>query len=125
MPTSQLIYHMCRRAEWDAGMARGSYGGSSQDAADGFIHFSTAKQLPRSAAKHRAGQSGLVLVAVRTTALGSALRWEPAGDGQLFPHVYGGLPPNAVAWVRDLPLGTDGHHVFPPLDEDRCSTTTA
>ncbi len=50
------IFHMCRRAEWDAARASGVYRGSSQDQADGFIHFSTAAQLPGSARKHRAGQ---------------------------------------------------------------------
>lgn len=116
MPTTPPIYHMCRRDEWEAGAARGAYPGSSQDAADGFIHFSTAAQLPGSAAKHRAGQSGLVLLAVDPQALGPALRWEPAGDGRLFPHLYGALPVEAVVWVRDLPLDEAGRHVFPPLD---------
>lgn len=116
MPTPDLIYHMCRREEWEAGLARGAYGGSSQDAADGFIHFSTAAQLPGSAAKHRAGQAGLVLVAAKVAALGAALRWEPARDGELFPHLFLPLTPDAVAWVRELPLGADGRHRFPPLD---------
>jgi uncharacterized protein (DUF952 family) len=110
-----LIYHMCRRAEWQAAQASGAYAGSSQDAADGFIHFSTAGQLAASAAKHRAGQTGLVVLAVDPARLGSALRWEPARDGALFPHLYGVLPLTALAWVAELPLGPDGRHVFPPL----------
>lgn len=116
MPTLRPIFHICRRDEWDAGLARGSYGGSSQDAADGFIHFSTAEQLPGSAAKHRAGQTDLVLVAVEAQALGDALRWEITRSGQSFPHLYGPLMLTAVLWVRELPLGADGRHVFPPLE---------
>ena len=46
------IYHMCRRGEWEAARAGGVYAGSSQDAADGFIHFSTAAQVALSAARH-------------------------------------------------------------------------
>jgi uncharacterized protein (DUF952 family) len=110
-----LIYHMCRRAEWQAAQAAGVYAGSSQDAADGFIHFSTVGQLAASAAKHRAGQADLVVLAVDPARLGSALRWEPARDGALFPHLYGVLPLAALAWVAELPLGPDGRHVFPPL----------
>lgn len=113
---TQTIYHMCRRAEWQAAQAAGAYAGSSQDAADGFIHFSTAAQVVESAARHRAGQSGLVLLAVRADVLGDALKWEPARGGQMFPHLYGTLPPGAVAWVRDLPLDDSGHHVFPTLE---------
>ena len=50
-----LIYHMCRREEWRTAESAGTYRGSSQDEADGFIHFSTAAQVEASAAKHRAG----------------------------------------------------------------------
>lgn len=111
-----FIYHMCRRAEWQAAQRAGFYAGSSQDAADGFIHFSTAPQLAASAARHRAGQSDLVLVAVDPGRLGAALRWEPSSAGVPFPHLYGKLAMAAVAWVADLPLGPDGRHLLPPLD---------
>ncbi|MCR6631304.1 MAG: DUF952 domain-containing protein [Magnetospirillum sp.] len=114
---TRIIYHMCRRQEWQAAQVAGAYGGSSQDAADGFIHFSTAAQVVESAAKHRASQSGLVLLAVDADRLGGALKWEPSRGGQLFPHLYGALPPDAVVRVADLPLGADGRHVFPPLED--------
>jgi uncharacterized protein (DUF952 family) len=113
---SQPIFHMCRREEWDAALPRGTYAGSSQDVQDGFIHFSTAEQLPESARRHRAGQPGLALLAVDPTLLGDALRWEASRSGKLFPHLYGSLPVTAVRWVRDLPLGADGVPVLPPLD---------
>ncbi len=86
------IYHICGREEWQAAQAAGRYGGSSQDGADGFIHFSTAAQVEESAARLRAGQSGRVLLAVAPVALGAALKWEPSRGGELFPHLYGGLP---------------------------------
>jgi uncharacterized protein (DUF952 family) len=112
-PTTELIYHMCRRMEWEAALAGGVYAGSSQDARDGFIHFSTAEQLPESARRHRAGQTDLVLLAVDPTLLGDALRWEPSRRGALFPHLYGALSVTAVRWARDLPLGPDGLHLLP------------
>jgi len=107
------IFHVCRAAEWAAAQAAGLYHGSSQDQADGFIHFSSAAQLAESVAKHRAGQDGLLLLAVDPAALGAALKWEPARGGQLFPHLYGALPLAAVLSARPLPLGADGRHVFP------------
>jgi uncharacterized protein (DUF952 family) len=110
-----LIYHICRREEWEAAERAGRYAGSSQDKADGFIHFSAASQVKASAAKHRAGQTGLVLLAVDAEALGAALRWEPSRGGALFPHLYGALPLAAVRAVHDLPLGPGGAHLFPPL----------
>lgn len=107
------IYHMCKREEWEAARAAGRYAGSSQDAADGFIHFSTAAQIVESAARHRTGQGGLMLIEADSAALGDALRWEPSRAGQLFPHVYGGLPLGAVRRVAALPLGAHGRHIFP------------
>lgn len=109
----QPIFHVCRAAEWQAAQAAGAYPGSSQDRADGFIHFSAADQLAASVAKHRAGQEGLVLLTVDPARLGAALRWEPARGGQLFPHLYAPLPLAAVRAARPLPLGADGRHVFP------------
>jgi len=110
-----VIYHMCRRDEWERALAKGEYSGSSQDQADGFIHFSTTEQLFESARRHRAGQAKLVVLGADPAALGAALRWEPSRSGALFPHLYGALPVSAVAWVRDLPLGADGLHILPPL----------
>jgi len=114
---TEAIYHMCRRDEWEAAEASGFYRGSSQDRADGFIHFSTAAQIRESARKHRAGQTDLLLLAVDPAKLGAALRWEPSRGGALFPHLYGPLPLAAVTRAEPLPLGGDGLHVFPPLGE--------
>jgi uncharacterized protein (DUF952 family) len=111
--TDPIIYHMCRAEEWDAAQESGRYPGSSQDVADGFIHFSTAAQIVESAAKHRAGQTGLLLLTVDADKLGAALKWEPSRGGQLFPHLYGELPVGAAIRVDPLPLGDDGRHVFP------------
>ena len=110
---SQPIYHMCTQAEWQEAKSKGEYLGSSQDTVDGFIHFSTQDQIVASAAKHRAGQTGLVLLSVDPGLLGDILKWEPARGGALFPHLYGPLPVVAVIDVDNLPLGDDGRHRFP------------
>ena len=112
---SDTIYHMCRRRKWRNAEAFGTYGGSSQDRADGFMHFSTADQIKESAARHRAGQDDLVLLEVDAGVLGNDLKWEPSRGGALFPHLYGILPLAAVIAIHELPLGPDGLHVFPDL----------
>ncbi len=112
-----LIYTMVRDADWQEARAMGLYRGSAEDARDGFLHFSTAEQLRASAAKHRAGQPDLWLVAAKAEALGVTLRWEKAAGGSrpgLFPPLYGPLPLDAVAWAMPLPLQPDGAHHFPP-----------
>jgi uncharacterized protein (DUF952 family) len=111
-----IIYHLADRAAWTAARSLGVYDGTTQDKADGFIHFSTAAQVIESAAKHRKGVKNLVLLAVDDAVLGTALRWEPARGGQLFPHLFGALPTALVQAVHDLPLDAEGRHVFPSLD---------
>ena len=108
-----LIYKIFRAPEWAAFEAAGSTPGAPVDLADGFIHFSTAEQARETAAKHFAGEEGLVLVAVEVASVGTDLRWEPSRGGALFPHLYRELDATDVIWTRALPLGSDGAHIFP------------
>ncbi|QBK29431.1 DUF952 domain-containing protein [Roseitalea porphyridii] len=110
------VYKIATRAEWADAEAAGRFDGAPIDIRDGYIHLSTAAQVRETAARHFAGQDGLVLIAVPAAALGAALRWEPSRGGALFPHLYAPLDPDSVAWVKPLPLGDDGAHLFPELD---------
>jgi len=111
-----IIYKISDVALWNEAKRRGVFTGAPIDVADGFIHFSTAAQAAETAARHFAGRRDLVLVAVDADALGAGLRHEPSRGGELFPHLYATLPLAAVRWVKPLPLGPDGKHVFPELD---------
>jgi uncharacterized protein (DUF952 family) len=109
------IYKICEPAAWRAAAATGTYQGSAVDARDGFIHFSTAEQLAETAAKHFARQTDLMLIAVDADALGAALKWEPSRGGELFPHLYGALPVDAVRWTKLLPDEVEGRRALPEL----------
>ena len=110
------VYEICDAALWREAERRGVFESAAVDLVDGFIHFSTADQVAETAARHFAGKRDLLLVAVDADALGGALRWEPSRGGALFPHLYGSLPLGTVHWVKPLPLGEGGRHLFPPLD---------
>ncbi len=107
-----LIYKIFRRPEWDAFRAAGETHGAPIDLTDGYIHISTAAQVAETAAKHFAAESDLVLVALDSSALGPALKWEPSRGGALFPHLYRPLTLTDVVWDKSLPLGATGH-IFP------------
>lgn len=107
-----MIYKILRTPEWAALRADGQSAGAPVDLADGFIHFSTIGQASETAAKHFAGEDGLMLLAVEADRLGDALRWEPSRGGALFPHLYRELRMSDVAWAQPLPL-IDGQHRFP------------
>ena len=112
-PRMTTIYKICETPQWAQAERNGAFRGSAVDLTDGYIHFSTAAQVADTAAKHFAGMSDLVLVAVEAEDLGGALKWETSRGGALFPHLYGMLPMTAVRWVKPLPLDAGGTHVFP------------
>jgi uncharacterized protein (DUF952 family) len=97
-----LIYKVLRAAEWSELAARGETPGAPVDLADGFVHFSTAEQLPETLARHFAGEAGLMLLAVDADAAGPALAWEPSRGGALFPHLYRTLVLGDVLWAKPL-----------------------
>ncbi len=107
-----LIFKIAPAGLWAEAERAGVFAGAPIDLADGYIHFSTRDQAEETAAKHFAGQAGLLLIAVDSARLGAALTWEPSRGGALFPHLYASLPLSAVAWKRPLPLGDDGRHRF-------------
>jgi uncharacterized protein (DUF952 family) len=109
------IYKICERKAWEEAETAGQYAGSPVDRRDGFIHFSTAAQLPGTAAKHFAGLSDLMLVGVDGDVLGGALKWEPSRGGELFPHLYAALPLSVVLWARPLADEIEGRRALPEL----------
>lgn len=108
-----LIFKIVHRGEWDAAGKAGRYDGSAKDRADGFLHFSTAKQLMGTLEKHYAGAGDLVLVAVEDDTLGPALKWEPSRGGELFPHLYAPLSISHVRWSSEIRRGADGSFLLP------------
>lgn len=109
------IYKIVSRREWEIAVSRGVFDGAPVDLADGFIHFSTAAQVAETAARHFAGKSDLLLVAIETQALGDALKWEPSRGGDLFPHLYAPLPTRLAVQTTPLPLAPYGRHDFTGL----------
>ncbi|HSA50166.1 MAG TPA: DUF952 domain-containing protein [Yinghuangia sp.] len=98
-----VIYKLLPVKEWEVAESTGVFSGSEVDVRDGFIHFSTADQVTETARRHFAGRTGLTLLAVATAPLGEALRWELSRGGELFPHLYAGLPVAAVVGAAELP----------------------
>lgn len=112
-----LIYKIVPQTLWRAAEADGTFNGAPVDLTDGYIHFSTAAQVRETAARHFAGQDGLLIAAVQSDDLGEALKWEPSRGGALFPHLYGKLPTALVKWTQPLPLEADGGHALPNITD--------
>lgn len=105
-----MIYKVCAAEEWLA--AGETYAGSTDDLRDGYIHFSTAAQLPGTLKKYFADKRDLLVIAVPVAALGAALKWEPARGGDLFAHLYGPLATVIARQVSALPDGEAARAAF-------------
>ena len=101
-----LVYKLLRPGEADEYDRTGEAPLSPDDARDGYVHLSTAAQLPGTLERHFAGEKAVRLLAVDAGRLGEALRWEPSRGGDLFPHFYGCLRASQIA--DDRVLARDG-----------------
>ena len=111
-----MLFHICRSNDWDAAVHTKKYQGTERDRRDGFIHFSTAEQLPDTAARHFAKAADLIVLAVRHASLEPRLKWESAPYGTPFPHHYGAVESDWVVAVYPMELDPDGVHVLGFLD---------
>lgn len=103
------LYHLALRQEWQQARTAGEYRRSTRGCSleeVGFIHLSASHQVEATAARFYgdlpAGELLLLVVdPQRLAAAGLTLRWEPvhgSGElsGELFPHLFGPLPLQAV-----------------------------
>lgn len=100
------IYHITTLFAWDAALAAGAYTADTL-ATEGFIHCSTGAQVEATLNRYFRGRSGLLLLEIDPEQLTSPLRYEPA-HGELYPHIYGPIPPTTVVAVHHLAPSVDG-----------------
>lgn len=113
-----IIYHLALRADWDAGLASREYRAPSL-ADEGFIHASgDEEQMLRVAARLFAGRTDLLALDVDTARLAddSPVIRETARSGEIYPHVYGPINPDAVVRIRALVPDSADPDVFTLAD---------
>ena len=105
------IYKVCPPKIWEKAIKNGAFIGAGIDLTDGYIHFSSKNQVQPTIDLHFIGHKTLNLIAVWSHNLD--IKWEPARNGQLFPHLYGPLPLNEVSVIWLLSVGRDGAYDLP------------
>ncbi len=108
-----LIYKIFRADEWAQLQAAGRTSGAPIDLADGYIHFSGAQTVAKTAELYFADVAGLMLIAVEADGL-DGLRWETSRGGGSFPHLFRDMTMDDVIWAKPLPI-VDGVHQFEGL----------
>jgi uncharacterized protein (DUF952 family) len=113
MSNPEFVYKIVTAQAYAQDTRDGVFAGMPIDKTDGYSHLSTAAQLAETLSLYFKGQSDLLILAVCSYDLGTALRWEPSRGGQLFPHYYGLLPVSAIAWTALVSVGANGEVDLP------------
>jgi uncharacterized protein (DUF952 family) len=99
-----FIYHIAEAADWAQAQRDGQYTISTRGrtlAEEGFIHASTAEQVPLVAGAYYRGVPDLVLLVIDTERVRPELRYEQVpGQPNPYPHIYGPLNLDAVLETR-------------------------
>ena len=97
-----MIYHVTTKTLWALALQQGFYEVPSL-ALEGFIHNSTAAQVPGVLQRYYKDQIDLVLLHVEETKLQSPLRYELAPSvNEMFPHIFGPINLDAVVSVENI-----------------------
>mgnify|MGYP001342957591 CR=1 FL=1 len=105
------VFKVCYEKEWESVKNNAFFEGSEIDQSDGFIHFSTSKQLKGTLEKYFARKNHLYLLEVNTDEL--ELVWELSRNNQLFPHLYKPLPLSAIKKIHRIFMDINGNHIIP------------
>jgi len=113
------ILHIATVPDWAEAVAAGVYRVSTLGVTieqEGFIHASTPEQVQPTASRFYTDVTDpLVVLVLRTEVLetgGVPIRFEDAGNGELFPHLYAALPVALVDEVRPAAFDDAGTLVF-------------
>ncbi len=107
-----MIYKVLTGDQW-AAAEEGAPVQAPVDLADGYVHFSTARQLQETLSKWFLGKEGCVLAAFDPEDFGPDLKWEKSRGGDLFPHVYGRVHAGQARSLWLLEMGEDGAPLAP------------
>lgn len=109
----RFIFKLLTQDQWRSFQAEKTFKGAPVDLADGYIHFSTRKQVAETAQKYFADELDVVVAEIAVATLPEALKWEPARKGALFPHLYTDLPMASVGRHSVLTRNENGRFQFP------------
>lgn len=102
----ERIIHLCPKQDWEKAIDHGEYQTASLQL-EGFIHCSHPDQVLGVANRYYQGIQDVVLLWIDPKKVKTEVRWEES-DGDIFPHIYGGLNLDAVLAVCEFSADKDG-----------------
>lgn len=111
---NRYIYRIEERSTWEEAIQRGFLRGELSS--DGFIHCSELHTVLRPANALFKGRNTLLLLEIDSTKVSADIVYEDLYNAnQVFPHIYGVLPVDAVVRVVDFPPLPDGSFSLPRI----------
>ncbi len=104
------IFHITPKRDWDP--EEKEYRADTLSS-QGFIHCSTGDQVVGVADHIFKGRKDLRLLIIDEEKVKPPIRYEDAGDGNLYPHIYGPLNSDAVVAVLEFQPKADGSFGMP------------
>ena len=99
VPVDQPLFHLALKGDWEQAQDSSTYQWSTRGmrlTEVGFIHCSWQEQVPKTFERFYADAGEIVLLEIDPIRLNSPLRADAIPTGELFPHLYGPLPIEAV-----------------------------
>lgn len=99
---AEFIYHITTQEKWDLALKQGFYEADTL-VNEGFMHCSTADQVPGVLERYYKGMTGLVKLTIQKEKVERPLVFELAGSiNEVFPHIHGTLNLDAVVAVNPI-----------------------
>ena len=108
VPLDQPLFHLALKGDWEQARETGTYQWSTRGmrlVEVGFIHCSWQEQVAKTFERFYADAEDVFLLEIDPTRLSAPLRADAIPTGELFPHLYGPLPIEAVRTFT--PYGSD------------------
>ena len=108
VPLDQPLFHLALKGDWEQARETGIYQWSTRGmrlVEVGFIHCSWQEQVAKTFERFYADARDVLLLEIDPTRLSAPLRADAIPTGELFPHLYGPLPIEAVRTFT--PYGSD------------------
>jgi len=99
---AEFIYHITTQEKWELALKQGFYEADTL-AKEGFMHCSSADQVPGVLERYYKGITGLVKLTIQKDKVERPLVFELAGSiNEVFPHIHGTLNLDAVVEVASI-----------------------
>ena len=109
VPLDEPLFHLALKDDWEQAQDTSKYQWSTRGMRldqVGFIHCSWQEQVAKTFERFYADAGDVLLLEIDPKRLTAPLRADAVPTGELFPHLYGPLPIEAVRSIT--PYGSDG-----------------